>query len=171
MKSKIKKSNLLFTLLCSLFMVTVFTLSPPTLSQAKEPKAKPGFSIIQPTDKEVKEAPDEAAEPAPSDTVETPPPSTDEPPVTPPADGPDSKNLFAIVWHWILQNKEASVGLLLLVLDALVRLTPTEKDNNLLRLLQSWLDKLVPNRKKGGGQFAAFHEPDDAPALAAVVPK
>lgn len=171
MKSQIKKSNLLFTLLCGMFMVTFFTLSPPTIGHSKDPQKQPGFSIVKPTDKEVKEAPAEAAETAPSDTVETPPPSTDTTTVTPPAGDADSKNLFAIVWHWILQNKEASVGLLLLVLDALVRLTPTEKDNNLLRLLQSWLDKLIPNRKKGGGQFAAFHEPDDAPALAAVVPK
>lgn len=67
-------------------------------------------------------------------------------------------------WAWILAN----IAILLLIAEAVVRLTPTEKDNNILRIVQSWLDKLLPNRKKGGGTFVAFEERGDAPSIAAV---
>jgi hypothetical protein len=154
--------NLLFGVMMAVFAVTLFVVLPPTGAHAKKPT-------------EVKSLPvDELVAPAPEvDTMQSSDDSTDT--TTPPpmddggSGGGDSKNLFAVVWSWLLANKEAAIGLLLLVLDALVRLTPTEKDNNLLRLVQSWIDKLIPNYRKGGGKFAAFKEPDDAPALAAVV--
>ncbi len=121
MKSQIKKSNLLFTLLCGMFMVTFFTLSPPTIGHTKDPQKKPGFSIVKPTDKEVKEAPAEAAETAPSDTVETPPPSTDTTTVTPPADGAGGTT---IDMEWLLNKENMIAALLMLVLTFLSKWLP-----------------------------------------------
>ena len=53
--------------------------------------------------------------------------------------------------------------------EAIARLTPTEKDNNLLRTIQSWLDILIPNNKKGGGIFTAFNSQKDAPIQSLVM--
>lgn len=72
---------------------------------------------------------------------------------------------------WIWENWEAIISALLGViaaLDVLLRLTPTEKDNNVLRIIQSWLDRLIPNRRKEGGNFVAFSDPEDAPAAGYV---
>jgi hypothetical protein len=40
---------------------------------------------------------------------------------------------------------------LLPILWAVVRLTPTKKDNDILAMIIKWLGWLVPNKKKGGG--------------------
>jgi hypothetical protein len=165
--SKLQKLNTFFVLMGVAFAVLFFSLLPAPSAKAGDPAKQPGLSIKKPAPAiEVDTMTPEGSDVDTSGTV----------PSEPGTGGgggtsPDGKNLFAVVWAWLMQNKEAALGLLFVVLDAIVRLTPTEKDNNLLRLLQSWLDKLIPNRKKGGGQFAAFQEPDDAPALAAVVPK
>jgi hypothetical protein len=160
MKSKTAKMNALFGLLSVGFMLTFFSLLPAPPTQGQAP-SRPGMRMENPT---TVPAADAEVAPAPAaDTTETPP----EP--SPSAD--DSKNIFAVLWAWIMANKEAAIAMLLFLLDAIVRLTPTEKDNNLLRIFQSWLDKVLPNRKKGGGRFAAFDDTADAPALAAVIPK
>lgn len=57
------------------------------------------------------------------------------------------------------------------VIDPIIRWTPTEKDNNLLRIIQSWLDTLFPNRRSTGGSFTAFNNTKDAPPVAYVPPK
>lgn len=67
---------------------------------------------------------------------------------------------------WIWENLENFGAMLLLLIafyEPIARLTPTEKDNNLLRTIQSWLDAILPNRKKGGGTFSAYRSRDDAP--------
>lgn len=74
---------------------------------------------------------------------------------------------------WIWNNWENWAGvimLLLVAIEPIIRWTPTEKDNNLLRTIQSWLDRFVPNNKKGGGTFTAFSKPEDAPPIGYVPP-
>ena len=44
---------------------------------------------------------------------------------------------------------------LLPILWAVVRLTPTKKDNDILAMIIKWLDWAVPNKKKGGGTHTA----------------
>ena len=68
------------------------------------------------------------------------------------------KKVFSFIgeyWYiWILP-----------LLEMVVRLTPSEKDNNILRILQSWIDKIIPNRRAGGGRFVAYDNKDSAPSL------
>lgn len=72
-----------------------------------------------------------------------------------------------IAWlQWVYDNYQAFAGMIVLLImfyEPIARLTPTEKDNNLLRTIQSWLDALLPNRKKGGGTFNAYRTRNDAP--------
>lgn len=42
---------------------------------------------------------------------------------------------------------------LLTFLEVVVRLTPTEKDNSIFRILNTIISALIPNLKKGGGTF------------------
>lgn len=75
-------------------------------------------------------------------------------------------------WLWNnFENIAAVLVLLIMAVEPIIRWTPTERDNNVLRTIQSWLDRLVPNVRKGGGVFAAFTRKEDAPKIAAVVPK
>lgn len=55
----------------------------------------------------------------------------------------------------ILQNLDWQVILwsLVAILEVVVRLTPTEKDNSILNKLVWVLGKLVPNKKKDGKTF------------------
>lgn len=39
------------------------------------------------------------------------------------------------------------------VAEVIVRLTPTEKDDSILNKIKSVLDAVIPNIKKGGGEF------------------
>lgn len=101
-----------------------------------------------------------AQAPGVTDTVQIAPP-------------PSGMNILQAL-QWVWQNIElivAAISGVILALDLLLRVTPTEKDNNALRLIQSWLDRLVPNRRKGGGSFAAYSKPDDAPTLGYVAGK
>jgi len=54
------------------------------------------------------------------------------------------------------------------LLDTIVRMTPTEKDNNILRIIQSWIDKIIPNKRKDGGRFVAFDDKESAPKIGYV---
>ena len=55
----------------------------------------------------------------------------------------------------ILQNLDWQVILwsLVAILEVVVRLTPSEKDNSILNKVVWVLGKLVPNKKKGGKTF------------------
>lgn len=50
-------------------------------------------------------------------------------------------------WLWLL-------GVFIPVLEVIVRLTPTEKDNTILSRLLSLLGRFIPNLRKGGGTHA-----------------
>lgn len=82
--------------------------------------------------------------------------------------GGDLISTIKKAWDWLLANWGWALTGFLALWEFIARLTPSDKDNNLLRLVQSWLDRILPNRKKGGGSFAAFREEDDAPKLAYV---
>lgn len=72
---------------------------------------------------------------------------------------------------WFYRNFQVFAAIflgLLVAIEPIIRWTPTEKDNNLLRIIQSWLDKVAPNRRTGGGTFTAFSDPKDAPKAAYV---
>jgi hypothetical protein len=52
----------------------------------------------------------------------------------------------------------------------IVRLTPTKKDDDFVKIILSWLDAVVPNRKAAGGVHATYSDASTAPKLA-YVPK
>lgn len=55
--------------------------------------------------------------------------------------------LIEMGWSYV----EGYWAVIVPVLWMVVRLTPTKKDNDILRLVLTWIDWLVPNKKKGGG--------------------
>lgn len=76
---------------------------------------------------------------------------------------------------WIWENLKSFAAMLMILIafyEPIARITPTEKDNNFLRMLQSWLDAIpfLQNRKKGGGTFTAYRDHYDAPK-AGYVPR
>lgn len=54
-------------------------------------------------------------------------------------------------WYWILV-------LILLLFEVVARLTPTEKDNEILKVIQEILNGILPNRNKAGGTFSPYQE-------------
>jgi len=52
----------------------------------------------------------------------------------------------------------------------IVRLTPTKKDDDIVKIVLSWLDAIVPNRKADGGVHATYTDASTAPKIA-FVPK
>lgn len=73
--------------------------------------------------------------------------------------------------NWFWRNWQAFAGVVMLFLVAyepIARWTPTDRDNNILRVIQSWIDALLPNRKAGGGQFTAYRTHYDAPPMGYV---
>lgn len=84
---------------------------------------------------------------------------------------PIPDNFNPLTWFfWFKSNIAEVVGVIttiIALLDVLLRLTPTEKDNNALRVIQSWLDKIVPNKRDGGGIFTAYEKKEDVPIMGA----
>ena len=78
--------------------------------------------------------------------------------------------LMEQLYKWITANWQEVLIFTIALAEFITRLTPTEKDNALLKTIVSWLDKLLPNRKKGGGVHATFADKGSAPKLA-YVPK
>jgi len=57
--------------------------------------------------------------------------------------------------EWIIENWDGIVyalGAILAAAKAIANLTPTEEDNNFLGKVGKAIDKVVPNKKKGGGR-------------------
>lgn len=79
-----------------------------------------------------------------------------------------------LVWaKWLWNNFEeisAILVLFIMAVEPIIRWTPTERDNNILRIIQSWFDRIIPNVRKSGGVFAAFTRKEDAPPLGVVTP-
>ena len=58
--------------------------------------------------------------------------------------------------NWILENKAELLSVvfsLIAVMEIVVRLTPSEKDNSILKKITDILFFIFPNKKKGGGIF------------------
>lgn len=55
-----------------------------------------------------------------------------------------------VTWFW--DNSDNIAGILIAIfglVGIIVRLTPTERDD----AWYNWIDRMIPNRKKGGGRF------------------
>lgn len=77
-------------------------------------------------------------------------------------------DIIKLAWAFLVENWYI---LILPLLEIIVRLIPGEKDNNILRIIQSWLDKIIPNNRAGGGRFVAFEDRESAPKLGLVSDK
>lgn len=54
---------------------------------------------------------------------------------------------------YVKANLVVLIYALIALIEVIVRLTPTDKDNSLLSALKALLDKLIPNRRVGGGTY------------------
>ncbi|MBL7779934.1 MAG: hypothetical protein JNM22_01870 [Saprospiraceae bacterium] len=82
----------------------------------------------------------QVAEIAQADTADIP--DTNEP-------VPDQEG--ANVWGFIKANWVGLLFALGTFLEAIVRLTPTQRDDSILNFLKNILDSFIPNRRTGGG--------------------
>jgi hypothetical protein len=57
-----------------------------------------------------------------------------------------ASNFFSDNWGALLMG-------VLLFIDLVARLTPTEKDNSIVNFLMTLFNAIIPNFKKGGGRF------------------
>lgn len=87
----------------------------------------------------------------------------------------------AALFGWLWANLTVLLGYLtqlIIALEAIARATPTERDNSVLRIIQSWLDKIgsfigvFRNQRKGSNEpFTAYSKEEDAPVFGALVQK
>lgn len=81
-----------------------------------------------------------------------------DPPVIDPGDGSgpvtETGGFINDLWQWLLTNGLSVLLPLLALIEVVVRLTPTEKDNAWFRWVMNLVNTIFPNRKKGGGTFA-----------------
>lgn len=60
--------------------------------------------------------------------------------------------------HFITENWKVIVSALIPVIWVIVRLTPTKKDDFILKILVKILELFIPDIKKGGGKFKIFNK-------------
>lgn len=65
----------------------------------------------------------------------------------------DSSTSSLSAIDFIRQNFVTLIWALVALVEVIVRLTPTQKDNSILSFITEWLSKLLPNRRAGGGSF------------------
>jgi hypothetical protein len=71
---------------------------------------------------------------------------------TPVTDTPDTSSENDVGWLAFLKaNLLTIVTAVIALLEVIVRLTPTERDNSLLSAIKAIIDKFIPNRRTGGG--------------------
>jgi hypothetical protein len=64
---------------------------------------------------------------------------------------PEEPTVWEQIWAWLKVNwAEALLGLMLII-ETIVNLTPTERDNAWFKWLRDIVNSIIPNRKKGGG--------------------
>jgi hypothetical protein len=63
---------------------------------------------------------------------------------------PEQATIAGSIVDWIVENWTSGIGLALILTTILSRFIPTEKATLYLDVI-TWLIKLIPNRKKGGG--------------------
>lgn len=57
------------------------------------------------------------------------------------------------VWAWIKENWAALILPLFALLEAIVRLTPTNVDNSILNFIKSLFDWILPNKAAKSGEY------------------
>ena len=72
------------------------------------------------------------------------------------ADEVEEIGALASFWEWVKINWSLALFSLLGIIEIIVSLTPTEKDNAWFKWLRDFLQGILPNRKSGGGS----HLPD-----------
>lgn len=71
---------------------------------------------------------------------------------------PDPAGIFEKVWEWFQKNGAAGLSIfisLLGLIEIIVRLTPSKRDDAAFDWLRKFVDAIIPNLKKGGGTFPA----------------
>lgn len=64
---------------------------------------------------------------------------------------PDQADSPGGIWGFVRSNWAALLALLIALVEGIVRLTPTEKDNSIFGFLKYILDRIIPNARAGGG--------------------
>ena len=156
-----KAKTIFFALLLTLYALADVQAQDTTYYSVEQPGEPPAWFRVIATD-------------STADTLELAlPPAhlAGDPTGTPAGEVPteDEPGPLAALWAFVLANWQQLLFGFLALFEVIVRLTPTEKDNNLLRWLQSILDAILPNRAKGGGRFVAFDNKDSAPRGRVVI--
>lgn len=77
---------------------------------------------------------------------------SDDPPLTDAPDQPQPTDPSKVGWwQFFLANWGAVVSALLVFIEAIVRITPTEKDNSIVNFIKWIFDSLFPNKALAGG--------------------
>lgn len=63
------------------------------------------------------------------------------------------------LWAWLIENWVAAVLGFLMILEVIVNLTPTDRDNAWFRWLRDIIHGIIPNHRKGGGTHPDYPEP------------
>jgi hypothetical protein len=61
-----------------------------------------------------------------------------------------SPEAYTNIGKFLLANWLATLVLLLGIVEVVVRLTPSEKDNSVFNFIYGWIDRFIPNLKTGG---------------------
>lgn len=73
--------------------------------------------------------------------------------LAPQEDPPEIKEGESLI-DYLKRNWQWTLGVLIILLEFIVRLTPTEKDNTILSRLLVFVGMIFPNKMKGGGTHA-----------------
>lgn len=65
--------------------------------------------------------------------------------------GEDEVSTFEKLWNFLKQWGIPLLGGIIALIEVIVRITPSEKDNAWLKWLKDIFDAIIPNLKKGGG--------------------
>jgi hypothetical protein len=76
-------------------------------------------------------------------------------PDTPAEPVPDDLTLWQRIFAYLRENTAESIIAIMAIIQVVVNLTPTEKDNGWFLWLRRIFDTIFPNLKKGGGTFEA----------------
>ena len=136
-------SNLFFLSLLFFFSATMVTA--PAYGQS-DPEGK---EVLQDDQTPVK-TPANTVQPAPKREVTAPA----QPAVPDPSEPVEDPTTFAVIWAWVTKNWIATVFGVLSIIEIIVGVTPTEKDNAWFKWLRDLIYSILPNKKAGGGTHA-----------------
>lgn len=67
------------------------------------------------------------------------------------ADDEEPASWLETFWAWLKENWAETILGLLFIIETIVNLTPTERDNAWFKWLKDIIQSIIPNRAKGGG--------------------